>query len=555
MPVHRVRSFVRSALATATGAAESSDTELLARFLAARDESAFAALVRRHGPLVRAVCSAHLRNPADADDAVQATFLVLARRAEAIRDRAALGGWLSAVAGRVARRLRASARAHAALPDDLPDPTPGAPDTRLDLRAVLEEEVARLPEVYRLAVQVCYVTGRTTTEAATLLGWAKGTVLTRLAWARRRLRARLAARGVGLTVGALGVLLIDPVARAVDGEFLANTARAAVAVAAGEPVSGVVSERTESLSQGVVRTMALNKLKWATGAILVAVLAGVAIGKWSGASASGAPPARPSAPTAPPETTSRPADPPAPLDSPPPTPPTRTPVRPTVQPQPTQNLPVPDPTPSAQPIPSGAGRQFVVSRPIGTWSREVFVSLEDGTADQPVRITVKFEEDRLTVRTVAMIDRQAVETILEADYSITKDSVVFGVVTGYDVRLPAGGRLPTGLNLGEADYTDQPFTFRFRVDGGTLTMKDLRMPGVKQPGDAGFDQLLGGRFSSGADEGAAPNPPPPAKGRGPSVLPGRARPPALNPQPVVPPSDVPGPVPGRVQPTAPVISG
>ena len=216
MPANRVRSFVRSALTPSrTPAGRPARRGIARAFLAARDEAAFAALVRRHGPMVLAVCRAILRDQADADDAFQATFLVLVRRAAVIRDRAALGGWLYAVAGRAARRLRASARRNAPLPEDLLDRTTGIPEVTSDIRAILDEEVARLPEVYRLAVQVCYVTGRTTAEAAALLGWAKGTVLTRLAWARRRLRSRLAARGVGLAVGAFGTVLGRPAAFAV----------------------------------------------------------------------------------------------------------------------------------------------------------------------------------------------------------------------------------------------------------------------------------------------------------------------------------------------------
>ena len=132
MPANRVRSLVRSALTPfALPPDDRPDGELLARFLAARDEAAFEALVRRHGPMVLAVCRAILRDPADADDAFQATFLVLVRRAAAIRDRAAVGGWLYAVAGRVARRLRAPPAATPPLPEDLPDRTTGIPEVTL----------------------------------------------------------------------------------------------------------------------------------------------------------------------------------------------------------------------------------------------------------------------------------------------------------------------------------------------------------------------------------------------------------------------------------------
>jgi hypothetical protein len=142
---------------------------------------------------------------------------------------------------------------------------------------------------------------------------------------------------------------------------------------------------------------------------------------------------------------------------------------------------------------------------------------------------VNFEEDRLTMRMAASIERQPVETVLEADYSITRDSVVFGVVTGYDTRVPAGVRVPAAAVDGEEDLIDQPFTFRFRVDGGTLTIKDLRMPGVNKQGDAGLGLVLGGRFMSGA-ETQPPNihPQLPSKTRISSVQPRRMSAPSMS---------------------------
>src|SRR5947209_19095236 len=168
------------------------DAELLARFLSDRDEAAFEALVLRHAPAVRAACRGWLRCAADIDDAAQATFLVLVRRAGSIRDGAALGRWLYRVADNVARRLRQQ-RPHAPLPADVPGREPAGDR---DLRDLLAEEVARLPEKYRLPVQLCYWAGLTTTEAAQRLGCPKGTLLTRLAWARQRLQKNLVRRGV-----------------------------------------------------------------------------------------------------------------------------------------------------------------------------------------------------------------------------------------------------------------------------------------------------------------------------------------------------------------------
>lgn len=542
MPANRVRSLVRSALAPlALPPDDRPDGELLACFLASRDEAAFAALVRRHGPMVLAVCRAILCDPADAEDAFQATFLVLVRRAAVIRDRAAVGGWLYSVAGRAARRLRATARRLPPLPEDILDPNADTLGVTSDIRAILDEEVARLPEVYRLAVQACYVAGRTTAEAAALLGWAKGTVLTRLAWARRRLRSRLAARGVGLAVGAFGTVLSRPAAFAVGRALLVNTIRAAVAAAAGESVSGVVSERTVTLSQGVIRAMVQYKLKWAAGAVLVAVLAGAGIGRWAAAGEPGSDPPRvaravppaptPQAPVVSPAEPPRPTAPPV-ADEPPHRQqvPDRPEARHPVLDRPAARHPVPgsENAPTAltppRPVasgPDGAVRQFVVSRPVGTWSREVVTP--NGNGEEAMRVSVHFEEDRLTIRLVALVDRQPAETVLEADYSITRDSVVFGVITGLDTHVPAGVRVPAGAAGEEEQFIDQPFTFRFRVDGGTLTVKDLRMPGVNKQGDAGLGLVLTGRYMSGE------HPPGmqreiPAKGRASYVLPRRVSP-------------------------------
>ena len=166
------------------------DADLLTQFLA-DDDGAFEALVVRYTPTLRAVCRGWLAAPADVDDAVQATFLILVRRAGAIRSRAALGGWLCGVAENVSRRLKGRTRRFAPLPDDVPARAK-ADDGTAELVSV---EVARLPEKYRRPVQLCYLGGLTTAEAADRLGWPRGTVLTRLARAKKQLCGRLIARG------------------------------------------------------------------------------------------------------------------------------------------------------------------------------------------------------------------------------------------------------------------------------------------------------------------------------------------------------------------------
>jgi RNA polymerase sigma factor (sigma-70 family) len=179
--------------------AEPTDAELLERFVARRDHDAFAALVRRHGPMVFGVCRRVLRDPHDAEEAFQVTFLVLVRKAGRVRQPERLANWLYGVAHRVACKAKvASARrgAHeraAARTVDGPV-TVGSDET--ELRAVLDEELVALPEKYRAALVLCYLEGLTNEEAARRLGWPTGSMSYRLARGRELLRRRLARRGL-----------------------------------------------------------------------------------------------------------------------------------------------------------------------------------------------------------------------------------------------------------------------------------------------------------------------------------------------------------------------
>src|SRR5438067_5723997 len=198
--------YLRQALGSPSPGAVS-DAELLARFAAGRDEAAFELLLWRHGGMVLNVCRAVLRDADAAQDAFQATFLVLVRKAGSISRREAVGGWLYRVAYRAALKARRRAAAAAArlAPEAnlaaLPAPAaPGGADGA-DLREVqrlLCEEVQRLPARYRAPVVACYFEARTHEEAAGHLGWSKGTLAGRLARARELLRRRLARRGVAL---------------------------------------------------------------------------------------------------------------------------------------------------------------------------------------------------------------------------------------------------------------------------------------------------------------------------------------------------------------------
>jgi RNA polymerase sigma factor (sigma-70 family) len=220
-----------------------SDAQLLERFVAERDEAAFELLVWRHGPTVLGVCQRVLRNEQDAEDAFQATFLVLVRKAGSISKRQAVGSWLYRVAHRVALRALAGKRVASwvAVRDVPAEPAP-APDWD-DLRPVLDEEVNRLPEKYRVPFVLCYLEGKTNEEAAHQLGCPRGTVQSRLAWARQRLRARLGRRGLALSA-------VTPAI--VSSELV----RSAVSSALGSAPAQVAA-----LSEGVLQTMLWTKLK------------------------------------------------------------------------------------------------------------------------------------------------------------------------------------------------------------------------------------------------------------------------------------------------------
>ncbi len=257
-------------------AAPDSDAELLARYVAARDEAAFAALVRRHGPMVLGVCRRRLGNRADAEDAFQATFLVLARDAARIGNRAALPGWLFRVAHLVALKQRARSARRPAEP--LAEEPAGAADPEAEaatreLRAALDRELAALPDKLRSAVVLCCLEERSNAEAGRLLGCPAGTIDSRLSAARRKLRARLARRGwAPPALAALDALLRPPPA---DAALLQEpTVRAAAACAAG----GRAADPVSSLADGV-SPMGPAKLKsLAAAGMSLAMLGTVGLG-------------------------------------------------------------------------------------------------------------------------------------------------------------------------------------------------------------------------------------------------------------------------------------
>jgi RNA polymerase sigma factor (sigma-70 family) len=251
----------------AAGPAESTpDRGLLERFVADRDEAAFEALVRRHAPMVLGVCRRVLRHSEDTEDAFQAAFLILARRAAAVRKSDSLGSWLHGVAYRVAANLRrdlARRRAREAVVSDPPEPAAAAEVSWQDVRVVLDEELARLPERLQAPLVLCYLEGKTRDEAARELGWSVGTLRGRLERGRDLLRSRLTRRGLALSAALLGAALTHDASAALSATLIG----AAVKTTAG-PVPTLVA----ALAGGVLRTMFVAKMK-TVALLLFAVLA------------------------------------------------------------------------------------------------------------------------------------------------------------------------------------------------------------------------------------------------------------------------------------------
>ena len=419
------------------------DAELLARFRADRDEAAFTALVVRHTPAVRAACRGWLRTTADIDDAAQAAFLVLAERAGSIRDGQAVGRWLYQIAGRAARRLRQQRDRYGPLTADVPARPMVATD---DLADVLAEEVARLPEKYRLPVQLCYAAGLTTAEAAGRLGWPKGTVLTRLAWARRRLQKTLTGRGIAPATLAL------PAAPAAGAVWVCSTARAATARLAGQsPAAAGASARAVFLAEGVLRAMTWEKMKYAALAALVTVgLVGFGVGQWSTVSAG---PADTTATKPPVPWAARDKDPAPPAKA-------------------------EDSRPAA-----GRRREVVIRLPAGTFIKEVEVA-PYGSA----RITWTYEDDRVLGTIEASVMGVEAELAIESEYSLSSSGAIYGVVNSVrlnHLRLPDGGQFaevkrfiglwPAVEPLVNEVTTDLPFSYRFQVLGDRLVISNFRI--------------------------------------------------------------------------------
>jgi RNA polymerase sigma factor (sigma-70 family) len=259
------------------------DGQLLERFLAARDEAAFEALLRRHGPMVLGVCRRVLAGTDGgygAEDAFQATFLVLVHKAASVTARESVGSWLYGVAYRTARKARAAAIRRRAKEKRMARPEAvDEHDAGRELRPLIDHELSRLPEKYREPIILCDLEGQTREEAARRLGCPEGTVSGRLARARVMLARRLARRGLPLAGGAVAhALAVNAASACVPVSLVSSTTKAASLVAAGRAATGGVSAAVAALTQGVLQTMCVSKIKLGLAVALAVGLLGAGWG-------------------------------------------------------------------------------------------------------------------------------------------------------------------------------------------------------------------------------------------------------------------------------------
>jgi RNA polymerase sigma factor (sigma-70 family) len=263
------------------GGAGLSDGQLLECYLDHREETAFAALVRRHGPMVWGVCRRVLPSYHDAEDAFQATFLVLVRKAASVMPREKVANWLYGVAYQTALKARAVAARRGARERQMtsfPEPALPEPERRQELGPLLDQELTRLPDLYRVPVVLCDLEGLTYREAARQLGCPEGTLAARLARARALLAKRLARHGLLLSGGALAVALsVNEASACVPAAVVTATVQAA-GLFAGPAAAGVISAPVLALTEGVLQTMLVNKIKMAAGALLLVGVLGAGVG-------------------------------------------------------------------------------------------------------------------------------------------------------------------------------------------------------------------------------------------------------------------------------------
>ncbi|MBL8794491.1 MAG: sigma-70 family RNA polymerase sigma factor [Planctomycetia bacterium] len=263
-------------------AVDVTDGQLLRDFVQHQDETAFRALLERYGPMVMGVCRRAQLGAHDADDAFQATFLVLVRKAGAIREQELVGNWLYGVAFRIARRARQQAARRGFQRSEVPDMAiPGLTTATDDqeARLVIDEELQQLPRKYRVPLVLCYLEGKTNEATAKYLRCPPGTLKTRLARGRELLRARLERRGLALSAAGLAALLAPEALQAAVAPTLTEaTLEAATLCAAGQAVASAASAPVASLVDGAVRELFVAKLQAVAGAALLLLAVGAGFG-------------------------------------------------------------------------------------------------------------------------------------------------------------------------------------------------------------------------------------------------------------------------------------
>jgi RNA polymerase sigma factor (sigma-70 family) len=255
------------------------DTELLRSFVAEQSDSAFAELMRRHGPMVMDVCRRALPECHDAEDAYQTTFLLLVQKSASIRNPERLANWLFGVAYRVSGRIRTRASKQQSLRMRLRGAAVEDTDVAVEIawreaRSVLDEELHRLPARYRLPLILCYLEGKSHVEAARQLGWPSGSMSSRLARSREKLRWRLARRGLTFTSALFAMLLREKASgQELSLELIQHTKRAAMASASGKPLlPDVVSASVAELLEEMNQRMFVAKVRDAAVLVLLALL-------------------------------------------------------------------------------------------------------------------------------------------------------------------------------------------------------------------------------------------------------------------------------------------
>lgn len=265
--------------ATKADASNFSDRRLVDAFLHRRDQDSFTALVQRHGPMVLGVCQRLLRDPADVEDAFQAAFFVLARKAGSIRKVNSIGSWLHGVARRLAHKCRVaqarrSVHERESSRQEMFEPSDAI--TWNELRGVLDDELAKMDGMFRAPLVLCFLEGRTQDEAARQLGLSKRTLRRRLERGRERLRNRLTRRGISLSAGLTATWLTESSSSAtVPSSLASTTAKAAIGFLDNVAVQSTLTPRVAELSKEMLRTMSFSTVRVASFCLLLTGLLGL----------------------------------------------------------------------------------------------------------------------------------------------------------------------------------------------------------------------------------------------------------------------------------------